>query len=229
MSRQLLLDLRLPVRAALGRGDFFVAPSNALALAAIDGWAGWPGRRLLLTGPEGSGKTHLAHVWARLSGAAVLAAADLVAADLPALLAQGAVAVEDACRIAADPAAERALFHLCNLAAAEGAALLLTARGPVSDWGLRLPDLESRMQAMAVARLGPPDEALLAAVLVKLFADRQLAVAPAVIPWLVARIDRSLGAAARAVARLDAASLAGQRRITPQLAAKVLDSGESQA
>ncbi|MDT8855302.1 DnaA/Hda family protein [Paracoccaceae bacterium Fryx2] len=221
MNRQLAFDL--PTRAALGRCDFFVSPGNALALATLDGWRDWPQGKMLLVGPAGAGKTHLAHVWAQASGAALVAAGDLGAADLPALLARGAVAVEDAETLAASPGGEHALFHLHNLAAAAGAALLVTAASPPRDWGLTLPDLASRMQSAALIRLSGPDDALLSAVLVKQFADRQIAVPPALIPWLVQRIDRSFDAARAVVARLDAHALAEGRAITRQLAADLIE------
>ncbi len=219
MTRQLTFDLPLPPH--LGREDFVPSPANAPALAAIEGWRDWPGGRMLLTGPEGAGKTHLAAIWAGLTGAATLAARDLPGADLPGLAATGAVAVEDAERIAGDRAAETALFHLHNLLAGTGA-LLVTADRPPRDWGLGLADLLSRLQAMPVARIDLPDDALLSAVLVKLFADRQVAVAPALIPWLVARMPRSIGAARALVAALDAAALAAGKPVTRALAAGVL-------
>jgi chromosomal replication initiation ATPase DnaA len=225
VSRQLAFDL--PSREALGREDFFVSPANALAVAALEGWRDWPGGRMLLLGPEGAGKTHLAHVWAAETGAAMLAARGLEGHDLPALAARGAVVIEDADRLD-DPADETALFHLHNLAGAQGAALLLTATVPVRDWRLTLPDLSSRMQAVAVARLDPPDDALLSAVLVKLFTDRQIAVAPALIAYLASRMDRSIAAARRLVARLDAEALAEGRPVTRALASALLDRPEGE-
>lgn len=221
MIRQLAFDL--PPQQNLRREDFVPSPANALALAEIDRWRDWPGGRMLLVGPSGAGKSHLTAIWAAEAGAAVIAAPDLAAADLPALAAQGAVAVEDARRIAGDRAAETALFHLHNLLAGQGT-LLVTADAAPRDWGLSLPDLLSRLQAMPLVRLDPPDDALLSAVLVKLFADRQLAVAPALIPWLVARMPRAIGAARAIVAALDARALAESRAITPRLAAEILDS-----
>jgi chromosomal replication initiation ATPase DnaA len=214
--RQLAFDL--PNAEAMTRADFFVAPSNALALQTVEDWQSWPGRKLVLVGPEGSGKTHLAQVWADLSGGLVLAAADLPGARLAALAGRP-VAVEDADRL--PPEAEAALFHLHNLVT-EGGALLLTAQTPPRDWGLRLPDLVSRIQAAPLARLEAPDDALLSAVLVKLFADRQVAVPPNLIPYLVSRMPRSIGAARALVAALDAAALAEQRPITRALAAGLL-------
>lgn len=224
MTGQLAFDL--PHREALGREDFFVSPANALALAAIEGWRGWPGGRLVLCGPPGSGKTHLVQVWQATlpAPAAVVGGAGLAHADLPALAAAGAVAVEQGQAVAGDGAAETALFHLHNLLAQSGGLLLVTADSPPRDWGLHLPDLASRMQGAALARLEPPDDALLSAVLAKQFADRQIAVAPALIPYLVARMDRSMAAARDLVARLDAAALARGQAVTRALAASVLDS-----
>lgn len=220
MSRQLVFDL--PARDGMTRAEFFVSPANALALAALDGWQGWPGGKMLLLGPPGAGKTHLAQIWVAETGAALVPAADLAGADIPGLAAAGRVAVEDAAAIAGNPQAEAALFHLHNLLAQTGGTLLLTAEAPPRDWGLRLPDLLSRMQAAPVTRIEAPDDALLSAVLVKLFADRQLAVAPNLIPYLVARMPRSVGAARALVAALDAAALAEGRPVTRSLAAGLL-------
>ena len=217
MARQLALDL--PVRPALGREAFFVSPANATALAAIDAWETWPGRRHLLIGPAGSGKTHLAHVWAALSGARIVPARGLGADDVPALAAAPAVTVEDVDQ----GTDEAALFHLLNLALAEGTPLLLTATVHPNDRPLGLPDLASRIAAMPVARLQPPDDTLLQAVLVKLFEDRQVTVAPDVISYLLARIERSLDAARRTVSVLDTAALAERRPVTRQLARSILD------
>jgi chromosomal replication initiation ATPase DnaA len=216
--RQLVLDL--PARPALGRADFFVSPSNELALAQVDAWPGWPGGRLAVAGPPGAGKTHLAHVWAARSGAAILA--DPAAIDLAALAPDAALAVEDVDRLAGDRAAEVALFHLCNHLAAGGGSLMVSGREPPARWPLALPDLASRLGVAAVARLEPPDDDLLAAVLVKLFADRQLAVEPGLVRYLVSRMERSFAAAERLVTELDRAGLAARRPITQRLAAEVL-------
>ena len=218
MIRQLAFDL--PSTAAMTRAEFFVSPSNAVALQVVEGWQSWPGRKLLLIGPEGSGKTHLARVWAGLADAVILDARTLAEVDL-APLAGTPVAVEDADHL--PPEAEAALFHLHNIVT-PGGALLLTAKAPPRDWGLALPDLISRMQAAPLARLEAPDDALLSAVLVKLFADRQVAVPPNLIPYLISRMPRSVGAARTLVTALDARSLAGARPITRALAGEVLDS-----
>lgn len=220
MAQQLGFDL--PSRTALGRDAFFVAPSNAMALAMIDRWPDWAARKLALTGPEGSGKTHLTHVWAEHAQARIIAAADLTTTDVPAL-ATAALAIEDVPAIANDDAAQTALFHLHNLVLAEGHTLLLTGAPPVQHWGLTLPDLISRMRGTTAVALDAPDDTLLSALLVKLLADRQLSPKPDMIPYLLSRMDRSFAAAIALVGRLDAASLAQKRPLTRQLAAQVLD------
>jgi chromosomal replication initiation ATPase DnaA len=220
MHRQLCFDL--PVRAALGREDFFVAPANAMAVALIEGWQMLPGRKLVLEGPTGAGKTHLVHVWAKDSGARIMDARALAGADIPAL-ASGPVAVEDAPLIAGDADAEAALFHLHNLILAEGHSLLLTADRPAARWGLTLPDLASRMQGTQATRLEAPDDRLLTALLAKLFADRQLIPTPDTIPYLVTHMDRSFDSARLLVAALDSTSLAEARPINRILAAEVLE------
>jgi len=226
MARQ--LGLNLPGHTARGREDFLIAPSNALAVTLIEGWQDWPSGKLVLTGPEGSGKTHLVHVWADTSGAQIVAARDLGTADVPDL-AQGPIAVENVPDIAGDPEAQTALFHLHNLMRAEGHALLLTGTGPVASWGVMLPDLVSRLQGATEATLTAPDDALLAAVLVKLLADLQLSPKPDLIPYLITRMDRSFAAARALVAALDAESLARKRPITRALAADVLDNHDRTA
>lgn len=220
MTAQLSFDL--PVRPALSREDFFVAPGNALAVALIDGWESWSGAKMALTGPEGAGKTHLAHVWAALSGAHVIAAQDVTEAAVPELATHNLV-IEDVPQIAGDTAREAALFHLHNLALAQGRSLLFTGRGPLAHWPLTLPDLKSRMQGATEATLSSPDDALLAAVLAKHFADRQLRTNPDLIAYLVARINRSFAAAADVAAQLDRAALAAKRPVTRALAREVLE------
>lgn len=221
MTRQLILDL--PPDPRLTRADFCVAPSNLLALAAIDAWRAWPTRKMLLIGPQGAGKSHLAQIWAADAGAVLLSAAVLATADIPALGTHGAVAVEDAEMLAGNAGAEANLFHLHNLLATSGA-LLITARSTPRDWGLALADLTSRMQATPLTRLDPPDDALLSAVLAKLFSDRQLAISANLVPYLVARMDRSIAAARILVATLDARSLSQHRPITRALAGEILES-----
>ena len=219
MATQLGFDL--PVRAALGREDFFVSPANAMAVALLEGWQGWPGRKLLLIGPAGAGKTHLAHVWAAQSRARILPAASLEQADIPAL-AQGHVVVEDIDQIVGQQGAEQALFHLHNLVIAEGHSLLLTSACAPQHLGLSLPDLQSRVQGCQSASLGAPDDRLLGAVLMKLFADRQLVPTPDTLPYLVRWMTRSFDSARQIVAEMDAQALAQGRPLNRALAREVL-------
>lgn len=216
MTGQLAFDL--PVEHAFRREDFFTSPANARALAMIEA----PTARLLLVGPHGAGKTHLTHIWARLTGAEILTP-DTIRHRLPHLAPDAAIAVDNADSGADNPNRdETALFHLYNLLAPSGR-LLLTAATPPRDWGLALPDLISRLQTLPQCKLDPPDDALLSAVLVKLFADRQITVPPNLIPYLVSRMERSIAAARSLVAALDAAALAQARPVTRTLAGEVLD------
>lgn len=225
MAEQLVFEL--PCRTARGRDDFFVSPANAGVLAVIDGWEGWIDGKLALCGPHGSGKTHLACVWAEAARARLTSACDLRTVDVPEMAASGAVAVEDVDRMAelepdARAAAEQALFHLHNLLRTGGGALLLTGIETPSRWDISLPDLASRLGAAQTARLPAPDDQLLAAVLVKLFSDRQLSVSPELIRFLVDRMERSLYAAARLVDRLDRAAMQRNCAVTRALASDIL-------
>ena len=200
-----------------GEDDFLASPANADALAAIDSWPAWPDPVLVLLGPDGAGKSHLAHIWARRAGAVTLKASDL-SGDLPALARRPAL-IEDADRASVP---EAALFHLVNLVRAGEGALLVTARVPPSAWSLATADLVSRLRLAPTVALRSPDEALLRAVIVKLFADRQLAVDAPVVDYLAQRLDRSLATARDAVAALDHASLDRRRPITRALAAEIV-------
>jgi len=214
---QLLLDLGAAPR--LGRDDFVQAPSNTAGLDAVEGWSRWPDHRMLLTGPEGSGRTHLAAIFADRTGAVRLCGRGLGA---PGPAPAPAYAVDDADSVAGSDAREEALFHLINHARAHGSPLLLTARDTPGTWGVRLPDLESRLLATSVTRLDRPDDALLTMALVKLFDDRQLAVEEATITYLVPRIDRSLRMARTVVEAIDRAAVTDQKRVTRSMAADVL-------
>lgn len=205
------LPLDLPHRRALGRDDFLVAPSNEDAVAWIDRWPDWPFVALVLHGPAGSGKTHLAQVWRARSGAVTD-----VKADAPAVL------VDDAEQAAGNAPREEALFHLIERAKARSGHLLLTGREPPARWNLRLADLRSRLNAAMVVPIEAPDDALLAGVALKLFADRQLDVGVDALDALLARVERSVDGVARAVAAIDREALAAKRRVTTQLVRDVL-------
>lgn len=223
MSLGAQLPLDLGHRPAMGCEDFLVATSNADAVAWLDRWPAWPAPALTVYGPDGCGKTHLGHVWRARSHAPIANGETLDAADLPGLIARAnAVVVEDADRVAGKPAREEALFHLYNLARDSGGHLLLLSRKPPSRWRARLADLRSRIKAAPAVGVEAPDDALLAAVLVKLFADRQLRPGMDLITYLLARMERSLDAARRVVAALDRASLAAHRPLTVPLAREVL-------
>ncbi len=213
---QLPFDLALPPR--FGRDDFLVAPSNAAAVHLLDRWPDWPDRVLLLLGPEGAGKSHLAAIWAARAEARSIRAGDLAGADARALLGRPLL-IEEADRLDAEPT----LFHLLNLVRDGPASVLLTARTGPSGWGLRTPDLLSRLRLAPAVTIEAPDDALVRAVLVKLFADRQLLVDESVVGTLVHHLDRSLGAARAAVDVIDRTALALNRRVTRPMTIKVLE------
>jgi len=214
--RQLVLALDHAVSFA--REDFLAGPSNAAALTLIDRWPDWPAQVMALIGPKGSGKSHLAAIWAETAGARVLAAKLLTQTDLPAAFATGALVVEDL-----EPAGldERALFHLLNLAREEGAYMLLTARSALAGFPVSIRDLGSRLRALPSVALAPPDDALLRSLIVKLATDRQLAVDDALVNYLANRIERSFAAAHAAVVRLDEEAMRQHRPVTRALAAEL--------
>lgn len=214
---QLAFDL--PHRAALGAEDFLVSDCNLAAVKLIDAWPDWRAPVQLLVGPPASGKTHLVRVWQGRSGAVALDPAHLGIALLDRLVAGSAIVVEDADRSGFD---EKTLFHLLNLAREKRLFVLLTARTGANRWDTGLPDLASRLSAVPVTEIGEPDEALLRTVMLKQFADRQLAIDPKVLEFLALRIDRSLEAAAAAVEAVDQVALRSGRKITRQLVAEAL-------
>lgn len=214
------LALALPHAESFARDDFLTGASNEAALATIERWPDWADRVLALTGPEGAGKSHLAAIWAEKAGARRVSARALGETDLLHSLATGALVVEDA----SDELDERALFHLLNLVREEDGYLLLTARAPPGTWGVALPDLASRLRAVPVVTVSAPDDALLRAVMVKLFADRQLAVDENLIAYLATRIERSFAVARETVERLDREALRQKRGVTRALAAETLGS-----
>lgn len=223
MTAQDQLPLAFPASEGLTREHLVDSDANAAAVRLIDGWPAWPSPVVVLVGPAGSGKSHLGAIWRENAGAGRVPAAAI--ADAAARLA-GPATVEDCDRGGLD---ETGLFHLINAARAGGHALLLTARTRPAAWGVKLADLASRLKAATVVEIEEPDDALLAAVMAKLFADRQVEVEPHVISYLVRRIERSLATAARVVDKLDRAAIARQTRISRALAAEVvsaLDEGQ---
>ncbi len=217
-SRPRQLALALDHAENYAREDFLSGPCNEGPLQLIDCWPDWPASAIALTGPEGSGKTHLATMWAAAAGARVVSARALREAELPSALATGALVVEDAA-MAAD---ERALFHLINLAREEKAFVLFTARTVPANWPVAIPDLVSRLRALPVVTLQAPDDEMLRAVIVKLAADRQLMLDESVVRYLSTHIERSFAAARSAVVALDHEALRQRRPATRALAAEIL-------
>ena len=216
MADQLAFDW--PSGVAWGPDDFFVSEANARAFAMIEAPQTWPDGKLALVGPTGAGKSHLARIFRTAQDAEVIAAPDLPETFQTSAR---AVIVEDVEQL--PPEAEEALFHLHNNLRAAGGLLLLTSDRPPARWHIRLPDLASRMQAATVIEIDNPDDALLTALIMKLFADRQIIPKPELVQYLATRIERSYAAAARIVAELDNASLAQGRKISKPLAAELLD------
>jgi chromosomal replication initiation ATPase DnaA len=213
------LALALPHAESFAREDFLSGAPNAAALALVERWPDWPDRALLLIGPEGAGKSHLAAIWADIAGARRISARALGGTNLIGTLATGALVVEDA----PSRLDERALFHLLNLMREEEAFVLITARSAPASWNVALPDLASRLRAIPTVTLGAPDDALLRALLIKLFADRQLAVDESLVGFLATRIERSFAAAREVVEALDREALRLKRPLTRALAAGVLN------
>ena len=213
------LAFALPHAESLARDDFLEGPCNAAALALVDNWPDWPNRMMLLAGPEGSGKSHLAAIWAEQAGARSTSAHALTASAVPGALATGALVVEDLNPSGFD---ERALFHLMNLAREDQAFVLITARVPPAAFEVELRDLRSRLRAVPVVTLLPPDDRLFRALIVKFCADRQLSVDETVVSYLATRIERSFAAARQAVELLDTEALRLGRPVTRALAAELL-------
>jgi chromosomal replication initiation ATPase DnaA len=213
------LPLDLPHSGEHGRATFLTGEANAAALALVDRWPDWPGNAALIWGPEGTGKTHLAEIWRHRSGAAIVAAADLAAALNAEILTPHGLVVEAVDGPGVDASA---LFHCLNLARQGHGSLLLTSRTSGASLPFALPDLSSRIRALASAGLSEPDEDLLRRVLAKLFADRQLNADPQVLEFLLRRMERSLASANALVRELDRASLAEGKPITRPFAAAVL-------
>ena len=213
------LIFNLAHREALGRDDFLVTSSNSAAVALIDQWPDWPSHAAIILGPEGSGKTHLIEVWRQRNNADLVKARNLNTEDVPALLESGGLAIES---LDDDRRDERGLFHALNLAKQESKFLLLTSRITPSLLKLSIPDLASRLSALPLIQILPPDDALLKNVLVKLFADRQIYVEEGLINYILMRMPRSLGTARKLVADVDTLAMVEKAEITKPLVARVL-------
>ncbi len=220
------LPLALAHPPQYGRDSFLPGRSNRAALALVERWPDWPAPIALLSGPAGSGKTHLAHIWAERSGARLMAATDLAFPGRVQLARGEWIAMED---VAPDDVPEAELFHLINSARESGAGLLITSRAAAPSWRIALSDLRSRLRLAAPAALEAPDEDLLRQVLVKLFADRQLVVERPVIDYLLVRMERSLSAAGQLVEALDREALAQAGPITRPMAARILSAAADSA
>jgi chromosomal replication initiation ATPase DnaA len=217
------IPLALGHKPALGRDDLIMSPANAEAVSMIDRWPEWPSAIVVLAGPAGSGKSHLASIWREWSGAESVSAERLGRiADAPA----GPVLVDG---IGEGPFDEAGLFHLLNVVRSNGTHLLFTSRRFPLAWGATLPDLVSRLRTATTVEVHEPDDALLEGVIAKLFADRQVEVEPHVVSYLARRIERSVATAIDVVDRLDRAALEEKSRITRSLAARIvsaLDEGQ---
>ena len=216
---QLALDL--PPVEGIGLSDFLRAPCNTAAYDCVLAWPAWPGPVLILHGPPGAGKTHLLRIWAARAGAVSLDPGSLwgPAEPLSRLGSDHVCAVDDADRVTD----EVLLLHLHNRIVDGGGSLLLAGAGPARGWGVELADLRSRLLAAHAVAIERPDDALLAALLVKQLADRQLRVESTMIDYLLPRLERSFAAVRGLVAALDRASLRARRPITLPLARAVLE------
>jgi chromosomal replication initiation ATPase DnaA len=220
-ARQLPLDLGH--RSASGREDFLLAPSNRDAVAWIDLWPEWPAPALILHGPESCGKSHLAAVWSGRAKALRVDPARLASSDPRDVWKDHSACVMDGADICVgDRAAETTLFHMYNMAKDEGRTMLITFRTAPIRQDFTLPDLASRLRAAPAAMIQAPDETLLAALLVKLFADRQLQVGEDVIQYILPRRERSFAAARDIVQRADSEALAKKRNISVPLIREIL-------
>jgi chromosomal replication initiation ATPase DnaA len=213
------LTFRWPHSPSFAREDFLPAPSNREALRAIELWPNWAGRMLVVVGPEGAGKSHLGTIWAGAAGAITLRGEGLSERSVEACAQASAALIDDADRATQS---EALFFHLMNTVLQNDAWLLLTSRAAPDAWGLKTPDLLSRLRLAPVARLAAPDVELTEAVLFKLFSDRQLQVEPFVVAYIALRIERSLGVAREIVATLDDEALTQGRRVTRAMASAAL-------
>lgn len=220
--QQLVFDL--PLSSAFGAEDFFPSASNAAAVTLIEQWPEWSSWAAVVSGPRQSGKSHLANVWRQRSNAAIVAAAEVSESTLEVLGQARALVVEDLDRGLRD---HKTLFYLLNTARERRYSILLTSRAAPGELDIALPDLRSRLRALPVVHIEQPDEHLLRLVLVKLFADRQILIAPETIDYVALRMERSMDGATDLVAEIDRLALTRHRRITRHLALEALRNVET--
>jgi len=197
--------------------DFIAGEGNRLALAHILAFPDWPGPLTLLEGPAKSGKSHLARIWAERSGAVTVAPEGL---EIQAR--EGGttpLALEDVDRQGYE---EQAVFHLLNQSLRDGRPLLITARAPIANWPFETDDLKSRARLAQRFTLALSDDIQLSQMFVKLFGDRQVAVDPKVVAYLVARMERSPEEAVALADTADRLALARGTAITRRIAALAL-------
>jgi chromosomal replication initiation ATPase DnaA len=212
------LPLAFEAKRSYARDDFVPGDANEAALSLVDAWPDWPARICALWGPVGSGKTHLAEIWRASAGARAVASPDLSVALVAGLEEGGAFLLDDADQ--ADGGA--AFFHLLNFVNQTSGWLLMTGAEPPQRWPVQVPDLHSRLTVVPGAELHVPDEALLARVLLKLFADRQLKLPEVLIDYLIPRMRRSFADAERVVVLIDNLALQQKRNISVEIGAQAL-------
>lgn len=220
LSHPIQLTLDLPYNEAMTRDDFIVSDANRRAFEFVNAWPDWPANVALLIGPAGSGKTHLANIWAHAAGAQRHRAKKLSFETISSWLETGALVLEDIDFHGLD---EIALFHLVNTVRGGQGFLLMTCEQPLSGWSLTLPDLVSRLRAAVPIDIGAPDDTLMRQIFIKQFADRQITIEPSVVDYLISRMERSLNSVREMVSRLDDAAFSQGRAITKRLAAEVAD------
>lgn len=219
MSTNRQMPLEFPVRTALGVDDFMIAACNEEAVAWLDQWPDWKMPALCLFGPAGSGKTHLLHIWADVSGAKIIEGSDLTTSSVPDLLETGqGLAIDNADKCPSD-----SLFHLYNLAKETNKKLFLASKEAPAHWEIELKDLASRLRACPSISLRYPDEDMMAGLMMKQFMDRNLQLSPEILTYVLPRLERSFEAVRQFVTLMDLESLAERRKLTVPFASRILD------
>lgn len=207
--------LSLPLPVSYSARHFFVSNCNREAWQWINAWPNWPGHALLLYGPPGSGKTHLAHIWTQQAQATRL---DTAAVQSPPQTARPRWLIEDI-----ETLDQEALLHVFNTAREQGGSLLLTAGTNPQTLPFTLPDLTSRLAAITQTAIGQPDDEVLAGALRKQFADRQLQLGDEVVAYVLPRMERSFAKVKELVDRLDSQALAAHKNLTVPFVKQLLE------